>query len=93
MFHFDVTICAGHLNLPASVLTGTPKDMNGLSLCEQGIRSVRMRHRPLSKGNRQECLVGNCTEAVSVYLIEDLVRQMQLNLIRTSAISAKRKRQ
>lgn len=35
VFHFDVAICAGHLNFPACVLTGAPpKDAHWLSYCE-----------------------------------------------------------
>lgn len=52
VFHFDVAICAGHLNLSACVLTGTPEDINWRSFYELGIRSVGMMHSPLSKGNR-----------------------------------------
>lgn len=74
-FHFDVAICAGHLNLHCLCFNRNPEDMSGLSFCELGIRSVGMMQSPLSKGNRQECLVGNCTGAMSAYLTVSLVRQ------------------
>lgn len=48
---------------------------------------------PGQRVKEKECLVGNCTGAMSPYLAESLVRQTRLNHIRTSAISAQRRRQ
>lgn len=75
------------------VLITIPEDINWRSFYEMGIRSVEMMHSPWSKGNRKGMSAGNCTGAMSPYLAESLVRQTLLNHIRTSAISAQRRRQ